>query len=171
MPQPTDEELLDEILNGPGATELAPIWNPTDGNKDNTDVGTWAVLNRKNLPGYVLARDVAVYLALQLKWGIVDWAYLHKLMPDGTDASYQVFNICSTLHLAVYGTIQPPIHLQIDKLSFAMDYLVSLKQIDLNDKAAILAKEVKISLIESRFGYDVAVSIEQIARVRNAQKG
>jgi len=160
---PTNAQLLAEIQTGALATQIAPLWSPVT---DNTDASVAALLNLKNQPGYVQPRDVIVYLAESFKWGMVDYCTLLGKMPDGSAAPFQVYSLFSILHLAAYGTVNPPLHLQIGPLKTAMSALVTATLITQADADAIAAKEVKISRVEVVWGYDTVISQLQVSQGR-----
>ncbi len=160
---PTNAQLLAEIQSGLLAAEIAPLWSPVT---DNTDAAVAAILNRKDQPGYVQPRDLIVYLAETFKWGMVDYCTLLGKMPDGSAAPFQVYALFSILHLAAYGNVNPPLHLQISPLKTAMSALVSATLITQADANAIAAKEIKISRAEVLWGYDTEISEHQISEVR-----
>lgn len=160
---PTNAQLLAEIQSGLLAAEIAPLWSPVT---DNTDAAVAAILNRKDQPGYVQPRDLIVYLAETFKWGMVDYCTLLGKMPDGSAAPFQVYALFSILHLAAYGNVNPPLHLQIGPLKVALASLVAATLITQADSDAIAAMEIKISRAEQAWGYDTVISQTQIGLIR-----
>lgn len=160
---PTNAQLLAEIQTGALATQIAPLWSPVT---DNTDASVAALLNLKNQPGYVQPRDVIVYLAENFKWGMVPYCYELGKMPDGTTAPFAVYSLFSILHLAAYGSVNPPLHLAIGPLTTAMGQLVTAGLITSADQTAIAAMEIKISRAEVVWGYDTEITQEQVSKVR-----
>lgn len=161
---PSNAEVLNEILNGPLKDEIAPLWSPVT---DDTDAAVAAVLNRTDRAGYVPVRDVIVYLAETFKWGIVDYCVELGKMPDGSTASFQVYSLFSILHLAAYGSVNPPLHLAIAPLNTAMAALVNAGLITSQDQMAIAAKEIRISRAQELWGYDLVISSRQISDIRH----
>lgn len=161
---PTNAQLLAEIQSGLLAAEIAPLWSPVT---DNTDAAVAAILNRKDQPGYVQPRDLIVYLAETFKWGMVDYCVELGKMPDGSTASFQVYSLFSILHLAAYGSVNPPLHLAIAPLNTAIAALVNAGLITSQDQMAIAAKEIKISRAQELWGYDLVISSRQISDIRH----
>jgi len=160
---PTNAQVLTEIQSGPLAGEIAPLWSPVT---DNTDAAVAAVLNRKDQPGYVQPRDVIVYLCETFKWGMVPYCFELGEMPDGSAAPFSVYALFSILHLAAYGNVDPPLHLQIGPLKIALASLVTATLIAQADSDAIAAMEVKISRAEQAWGYGTVISQTQVGNIR-----
>lgn len=160
---PTNAQVLTEIQSGPLAGEIAPLWSPVT---DNTDAAVAAVLNRKDQPGYMPARQLIAYLAEHFLWGMVPLCHDHLKLPNGSDAPLEVYKLFAALHLAAYGTVNPPLRMAVGPLTAAMASLVKLNLITPDDQAAILAMEVKVSRAEQVWGYDTAITPRQIFDVR-----
>lgn len=160
---PTSAQLRAEILDGPLKTEIAPFWSPVT---DDTDTEVAKILNRKDLPGYVPARTLIAYLAEHLLWDMVPLCHDHLKLPNGSDAPLEVYKLFAALHLAAYGTVNPPLRMAVGPLTVAMTSLIRLNLITSDDRAAILAMEVKVSRAEQVWGYDTAITPRQIFDVR-----
>jgi len=162
---PTNEQVLNEILNGELKNEIAPVWSPVT---DNTDTLVAAILNRKDQSGYVAARDVIGYLAENLKWGMIEMGYLHLKMPDGiTTCPPELFNMYADLHLASHSPLTPPFRLVMAPLATGISKLVDLKLLTQSDAIALTTMERKISRAEVVWGYDTIISVRQISDIRN----
>lgn len=163
MTAPTREQIRKLVESLPDAAEAVASGREGDAEK---------LLNDPTLPGWVPVRHAVTTLASAGKWGLVDLAVRHRLLPGpgGTlvECSLAVYSLFATLMLGAYGTIEPPIRLAIEPLVAAADSLVAAGLMTLEERAAVLAGEVKISAAESAFGYGVGVSWEQIV---DAMKG
>ena len=155
---PTPQQIRAEVESGPLAAELAPL---AAAGRD-ADVAT--ALNRADLPGYVPARDLSAVLARRNLWGVVILAARFRLLPNGQTCPLNLFTLFCTCELAAHGTFSPPLRMEIAPLAAAADALVAAGLMTADDRAAVLADEVRISRAEQAWGYGVAVSADDVAR-------
>lgn len=155
---PTPQQLRAEVESGPTAAELAPLAAA------GRDADVAAALNRADLPGYVPARDLAAVLARRNLWGVVILAARFRLLPNGQPCPLNLFTLFVTCELAGHGTFSPPLRMEIAPLAAAADALVAAGLMTADDRAAVLADEVRISRAEQAWGYGVAVSADDVAR-------
>lgn len=157
----TPAQLRTEITTGPLAAELAVAW------AEGRDEEIAEVINRKNQLGYVPARPMVAELAKRNLWGLVLYGARHRLLPDGSACPYPLFVLFAACELAGFGTISPPIRMEIGPLTAGLSAMVGAGLISTDDRDAILDHEQKISRAEQVWGYGTTVSITDVGEARN----
>lgn len=153
---PIITQLRTEIESGPLAAELAPLVLV----RHNVEAA--AILNRADQPGWVPARHVVATLASVGKWGIVELAVRHRLLSDGNACPSDLYMLFATVQLAAYGSLEPPLRMEIAPLTAGASTLVTRGILTSGERDAILAGEVKVSRAEHLWGYGVQITAEQI---------
>jgi hypothetical protein len=131
------------------------------------DSAVAGLLNAKANAGYVPARHVVTTLVRRGSWGMVPYAVLHRLLPDGSTCPYAVYSLLAAVQLAAYAPIEPPIRFEVTPLTAGVDAMVSAGLLSADDRADILAGEVRTSRAEVLWGYGVAVSESLVGEARN----
>jgi hypothetical protein len=122
--------------------------------------------NAKTEPGYVPARHAVTMLPLHKLWGLATLAFRFKKLPGGLDCPDNLFDLFANCELAAYGTIEPPIRMEIAPLTASLTSLVTTGLVTTTARDAILAGEVKISPIEAAFDYGDTTTAAQIEEAR-----
>lgn len=158
----TTAALAAELTNDPLGLGYAPLLVTAD------DAGVAAILNRKDRDGYVPSRECAGVLMARLKWGLVRWVVDSRTLPvEGSPAApLSLYTLFATVYDSFHGPQQPGIRLEKSALVAGCDALIEAELLTEDDKAAILADEVKISRAEELFGYGVVVTPEQVGAAR-----
>jgi hypothetical protein len=87
-------ELRTLILSQPNESPISVMY-------ENGDVECATELNRQTIPAYVPRRALVSILATYRLLAAVDSVVLHRLTPAGTQASAELFALCSTLRWVV----------------------------------------------------------------------
>ena len=156
----TPAELRTEITTGPLAAELAAAWAAS---RDSEVAGT---LNRQDRPGYVPARSMVAELAKRNLWGLVMYGARHRMLPNGAACPFSLFTLFASCELAGFGTIDPPIRMEVGPLTAGLSAMISTGLISTADRDAILSYEVKISRAEELLGYEKTISAEEVEYCR-----
>lgn len=151
----TPADLRAEILSGPLASELAPLWAAGD------DAGVAAVLMRPDFAGYVPPVPLSKYLDTSGLRAALDLIRDHLLLPPADPsqaptvaAPFGLYALASRLLSSVAQGFRP----SVADVSAGADALVSVGVMTARQKADVLALAVPIGRAQVAWGYDAAVA-------------
>lgn len=161
----TPAQLKNEILTGPLAGELAPLWEAGD------DANVSVVLMRPDYAGYIPPVPLLKYLETSRLQAPLSLIRDHLLLPPGDPmepatvaAPYVFYELASCLLSSVAKGFRP----SVGDMTVGAAALVGAGVMTEGQKADVLALEVKIGRAQVVWGYDADITPLDIELARKS---